>query len=95
MVQGERHAWDSERKAWDLRAISYLEQQESLEMQLEKLDGDRHALKEELENTRGLLQKAGLGIRLPVENVRELSEGDVDLRTHVASVPPTRAQSSA
>ncbi|CAM6106879.1 unnamed protein product [Calypogeia fissa] len=93
MVQGERHAWESERQAWDHRALSYLEQQESMEMQLEQLDRDRHALKDELENTKALLHKAGLGIRLPVKNVRELTDGDVDLR-NISSVPPSRGQSS-
>lgn len=96
MVQGERHSWESERQAWDIRALSYLEQQENLELQLGQLNRDRHALRDELENTKALLHKAGLGIRLPVKNVRELSDGDVDLRnTGIPSVPPSRGQSTA
>lgn len=49
------------------------------------------ALKEELENTKSLMHKAGLGIRLPVQNVRELTEGDVDQRCSQTQ-PPSRGE---
>ena len=67
-----------ERKAWEDRAMSVVKKHEQLER-------DHQSLKEELENTRSLMQKAGLGIRLSLQNVRELSDGDVDLmRTSVS-----------
>jgi hypothetical protein len=50
------------------------------------------ALKEELENTKSLMHKAGLGIRLPIRNVRELTDGDVDQRSSL-SLPPSRGES--
>jgi hypothetical protein len=63
MVEGER-------KAWEDRAMSVAKRHEQLER-------DHQSLKEELENTRSLMQKAGLGIRLSLDSVRELSDGDV------------------
>lgn len=89
MVQNERHVWEHERKAWDIRACTFLQQHEQLERQHDHLEKDHQALKDELENTKSLLHKAGLGIRLPVRNVRELTDGDVDMR----SVPPSRGHS--
>ncbi|BBN17879.1 hypothetical protein Mp_7g17660 [Marchantia polymorpha subsp. ruderalis] len=89
MVQNERHVWENERKAWDIRACTFLQQHEQLERQHDHLEKDHQALKDELENTKSLLHKAGLGIRLPVRNVRELTDGDVDMR----SVPPSRGHS--
>ncbi|KAL2614181.1 hypothetical protein R1flu_025873 [Riccia fluitans] len=92
MLQHERHMWETERNTWDTRACAFLKQHEQLERQHEQLERDHQALKDELENTKSLLHKAGLGIRLPVRTVRELSDGDVDMRTMTpsrASVTPS------
>ncbi|KAI5078628.1 hypothetical protein GOP47_0006299 [Adiantum capillus-veneris] len=66
----------AERETWEARSMYALRKQEQLER-------DHQALKEELENTKSLMQKAGLGIRLSAHNVRELANGDVDLRTSI------------
>ncbi|MCO5598967.1 hypothetical protein L7F22_053066 [Adiantum nelumboides] len=66
----------AERETWEARAMHAVKKQEQLER-------DHQALKEELENTKSLMQKAGLGIRLSAHNVRELTNGDVDLRTSI------------
>lgn len=83
-VQVERQVWESERAAWEARENSFLSKHEQLER-------DHQALKEELENTKSLMHKAGLGIRLPVRNVRELTEGDVDQRCSQPQ-PPSRGE---
>ncbi|XP_024518424.1 chromosome-associated kinesin KIF4A isoform X1 [Selaginella moellendorffii] len=76
--QAVEQTLQSERLAWEARVNQH-----------EQLERDHKALREELENTRSLMHKAGLGIRLSSRSVREISDGDVDLRTSV-SLPPSR-----
>ncbi|XP_024371268.1 uncharacterized protein [Physcomitrium patens] len=82
-LQAERQIWESERASWEAREHSFLSKHEQLER-------DHQALKEELENTKSLMHKAGLGIRLPVSNVRELMEIDVDHRCSQLQLPSRR-----
>nr|AMS24213.1 kinesin 4-II protein [Marsilea vestita] len=62
---------EAERKTWENRAMCAIKKHEQLER-------DHYALKEELENTKSLMQKAGLGIRLSAQSVRELNSGNMD-----------------
>ncbi|KAH9568171.1 hypothetical protein CY35_03G064000 [Sphagnum magellanicum] len=84
-VKGERQVWEAERQEWQARVSNFRDKHEQLER-------DHQALKEELENTKSLMHKAGLGIRLPIRNVRELTDGDVDQRSSL-SLPPSRGES--